>query len=162
MMLDPYSGLPMVYDGIYDLLPENPVVSIEMRNKILDYLKQSPDVFSNVNTISEATGIKDSDKTMPTIRKACKELLHFDREPVISSHAGFCFATKNYLVEKFRENMLLRIKGMERTVLEVDSLLRTKSFDDEGAVYSVFCSAREGKEHYLVGNTCIWCGAKKR
>ena len=105
---------------IYTTLPERPVVDQAIRDMILVHLKLHPNEWHDVNTLCEVTGFEEKDKTKPTIRLACKELLHFDSEPIASCHAGFTYATHQGILQKFKENMQNRVQGMLRTLNDID------------------------------------------
>lgn len=110
---------------IYTTLPERPATTIDMRFKILEFLKTTPNEWHKVHQIAKAIGHNETDKTMPTIRLACRELLHINREPIISCHAGFTYTTQRSMMRKFQENIQNRINGMLRTVNDASIVINS-------------------------------------
>jgi len=148
-------------EEIYVLCPDKSVVPEDLKEKIRKFLYDRANSWYDVKTISEAIGYVDQDKTKRVIRMACKELLHFGGLPIASSQKGFCYATQHSIMRLFRENMVNRIKGMDRTVKDIDKVLG--GTDDELTTsYSIECPVRPMKGHVWGGDTCIWCKTKKR
>jgi hypothetical protein len=131
----------MSYDEIYTTLPERPVTDDRLKENILHYLKKNPNAWYNVQQISEAVGFTEADRTRPTIRLACKELLHFQGEPVASCHAGFTYATSKSIMVHFRENMQARVQGMLRTIQDIDDVMaKNTSLSDRAYAATGLCS----------------------
>ena len=154
---------------IYNTLPENPVVPQELKDSILRFLKQEPNKYFNVKQISEATNYEDKDKTQPTIRKACKELLHFQHEPIASCHAGFTYATHQGIMKHFKADIQSRVQGLLRTLNDIDKVIELLPDIMSGeAVLSVksgFCGGVYETHRWAEtkkGTVCIRCGAIKQ
>ena len=150
-------------NDIYETLPEKPVVPDELRNKILEYLKKTPNNWHNVLDICRAVGFDEKDKTRPTIRLACKELLHFEHQPIATCHAGFTYATQENIMRRFQENMEARIKGMQRTVNDIKMICGDVVMTSEPAITSSCMGAYDSHlyvEHKEGGKVCIRCGGR--
>lgn len=99
---------------VHTLVPGNISVSTKLRQRVLDFLKKSPNTFFTVSVICESIGFEEDDSTKPTIRRICKELLHFNNQPIVSSRKGFSYVTDPTYLETFREDMIHRIDGLMR------------------------------------------------
>jgi hypothetical protein len=152
-------------DYLYETLPERPVVPDGLKEKILAHLKNNPNLFYTAKQLCAVTGFQETDPTKPTIRLACKELLHFNAEPVVSSHAGFAFATNKNLVLFFKKNLEARLEGLRRTITDVENVISRSSLSVEEPARTELCMGVY-PQHLWDKNkdpwVCIRCGATRR
>lgn len=151
-------------DEIYTILPENPETDEHLRTKVLLFLKRNPNKWYNVEQICSSIGFQEKDKTKPTIRKACKELLHFDKHPIASCHAGFTYATTENIMRVFKEHMEARLKGMQRTIADINSVMGTLSEGTTQTLLTSECYMSTDRQHRWINKEeisyCLHCGVK--